>query len=97
MIFGTVQGVGLPVDTARFRLIVTLDDRRTVRQVREETVPYLPGGPASDLAWQVDQYTQETIGTLLAEEGWEPLSTTESDPAPDGGLACSPTYLVRRV
>ena len=97
MRFATVQGIGLPIDDARFELIVTLDDRVRVHALRREAVQRLPSKD-EPLAWHVDQYTQETIGTTLAEQGWEVVSTVDrSNERDDSQVASSPAYLVRRA
>ena len=55
-----------------------LDSGSTVTRRAGREVPWLAFGPDDDIVWQVDQLTQETIGTTLAEEGWEPFSEDES-------------------
>ncbi|MEZ4505533.1 MAG: hypothetical protein R2848_06615 [Thermomicrobiales bacterium] len=47
-----------------------------------------------DADWTVDQLTQETIGTTLAEEGWEAVA---HQPCDESGAWSPPvsTYLVR--
>jgi hypothetical protein len=78
-------------------LAVMLDAGSTVTIVRDETVPWLPFGPEGDVAWQIDQLTQETIGTTLAEDGWEPFSEAEVVSATDDGLNHSAVYVVRNL
>jgi hypothetical protein len=68
-----------------------------VETIRDETVPVLAGDNDADLSWQIDQYTQETIGVTLAAEGWEVFSTTEREEVGDGGPMSSPVYLVRQT
>ena len=100
MRFMAVQGVGYWVGQGPSRaihVVVTGDDRRRVETIRDETVPVLAGDNDVDLAWQIDQYTQETIGVTLAAAGWEVFSTAESDPAVEGGPTSSPFYLVRHT
>lgn len=99
MRFMAVQGMGYWVDDEsgpRVHVVVTGDDRSTVVTLRDEVVPALPGPHASDLAWQVDQYTQETIGVVLAADGWEAFSTSALAVDTAHGPATSPVYLVRR-
>lgn len=95
-----VHGFGYWVtgaDSRSLHILVTGDDRSVVRTIRDEEVSALPGERAADLAWQVDQYTQETIGVTLAMEGWEVFSTAEQDSTTDEArTGCSPIYLVRR-
>jgi hypothetical protein len=79
-------------------LTVTLDTGRSASVVRSERVPWLPFGPDGDLAWQIDQYTQETIGSVLAEEGWEPFGEDRSDSTrSEDKLAHSAVYTVRNL
>ena len=53
------------------RVVVWLDTGRRIETVRDETLPPLrPVQGYADLAWHADQWTQETIGTILAERGW---------------------------
>ncbi|CAN5760715.1 hypothetical protein BH23CHL5_BH23CHL5_12490 [soil metagenome] len=77
---------------------VTLETSRSTAIARSECVPMLdpPQGKES-LRWQAEQYTQETIGTTLAESGWEAFS--EGQEAHDRGPTdlSMVTYIVRRV
>jgi hypothetical protein len=78
-------------------LSVTLDTGRTVETIRSEQVPLLGGlGYGHDLNWQADQYTQETIGNELAEQGWEAIA---EQPATERhtGMGVSATYTVRNL
>lgn len=86
-------------DGTRFvSLAVMLDAGSKVTVVRDETVPWLPFGPCGDVAWQIDQLTQETIGTTLAEEGWEPFSEDASvHGQTEDGLSHSVVYVVRNL
>ncbi len=99
MMFMAIQGIGHWVEAGEdraLRIVVTGDDRVRVVTLRDETVPALGGDFASDLDWQVDQYTQETIGVTLAEEGWEVFSIAATEVTRQSGPAASPVYLVRR-
>lgn len=100
MKFMSVQGIGywIAKDGPRsLHILVTSDDRSVVRTIRDEVVKALPGDQVANLTWQVDQYTQETIGVTLAAEGWEVFSITALDPTmEDDGPGCSPVYLVRQ-
>lgn len=96
MRFARVTGHVVAGDNA-LELRVTLDNGRNVTTVREERVPLLGAGAlADDLNWQADQYTQETIGNELAEEGWEAIAET---PAVErlAGMGLSSTYTVRNL
>jgi hypothetical protein len=100
MRFGRVEGVVTRVvqgDQPALRLTVYLETAHRLRIVREEIVPLLrPVRDAADLAWHADQYTQETIGVQLAEEGWEPIGAGEIPSPEEGELARSATYAVRQ-
>ncbi len=93
---GTVELVRVN-NRPRLRLTVTLETRDAVRVVRSETLdPVMPLGTPESLAWHADQWTQETIGVDLAEQGWEVLAASEQgDEEP--GLPRSATYSVRRL
>jgi len=100
MRFMAVQGIGYWTGSDMPRslhILVTGDDRKTVTTLRDEIVHVLDGDRAADLVWQIDQYTQETIGVTLAAEGWEVFSTTEPDLTDDAGPTSSPIYLVRQT
>lgn len=99
MRFMAVQGVGYwlsPEDRTTVHILVTGDDRTVVTTIRDEAVPVLAGERSGDLDWQVDQYTQETIGVTLAEDGWEVFSTSDRAADPADGPGSSLIYLVRR-
>lgn len=105
MRFGRVEGVVTPVTmdgVMSLRLTVWLDTGQRLEIVREETLPPLrPIAGYADLIWHADQWTQETIGTVLAERGWEaigvgelPCADEESD---SGALPRSAPYTVRNL
>lgn len=101
MRFGRVQGHGRQVlmhNETKVSLMVTLDTGHAASVVREEVLPWLEFGPPGEIEWQVDQYTQETIGTVLALEGWEPFAEDQTaSPRSDDGLAHSAVYTVRNL
>lgn len=101
MKFGRVQGHGATVIVQNETMVsvaVTLDTGHSATVVRNETVPWLTFGPEADVSWQVDQYTQETIGVQLALEGWEPFAEDRSQQRlSDDGLAHSALYTVRNL
>lgn len=102
MIFGRVDAVatllGSPGDTQRLHITVMLEMGRSILTVRNEIVPALkPIADDTDLAWQADQYAQETISNELAIEGWEVIGGGEIPEIADGELARSATYAVRKV
>lgn len=96
MQFAHVTGT-LFADDYGYVLLVTLDARTTVTTVRQERVSGLLRGPTGeDAVWTVDQLTQETIGTTLAEQGWEALAPADSRRNVPGGPP-TVTYLIRRL
>lgn len=95
MRFAHVTGV-LYSDSQGHRIVVTLDDRRTVVTVRDERLNgLLVRAGAPDPWWTVDQLTQETIGTTLAEQGWEAISESQIEADQHSGLPVA-VYIVRR-
>ena len=101
MRFGRVQGHGRRLEEGSRTMVsfaVMLDSGSSVRVVRDETVPWLGFGPPEDVVWQIDQLTQETIGTVLADEGWEPVSEDSSVRGDsEDGLSHSAVYVVRNM
>jgi hypothetical protein len=105
MRFGRVEGMVEPVatdDGTLLRLVVWLDTGHRVETVRDEVLAPLRGiDDFADLVWHADQWTQETIGTLLAEQGWEAIGAGELPSAEDeggqGALPRSAPYAVRNV
>ena len=101
MRFGRVQGHGRKIiqyGEPMVSLAVMLDSGSSVSVVRDETVPWLEFGPVGDVVWQIDQLTQETIGTTLAEDGWEPFSEDETGRGETGdGLSHSAVYVLRNM
>ena len=101
MRFGRVEGVVVPITEAGetlLRLTVYLETGARLEVVRDEVVrPLRPLATADDLVWHADQLTQETIGTDLAEQGWEAIGAGDL-PAPEpGALARSAAYAVRNL
>ena len=101
MRFGRVEGVVTPITEAGetlLRLTVYLETGTRLEVVRDQVVrPLRPLATADDLVWHADQLTQETIGTDLAEQGWEAIGAGEL-PAPEpGALARSAAYAVRNL
>lgn len=93
MKFGRVIGIVVREDD-QLRLTVTLESGGQVRSVRNALVPVLD--PANDLDWHADQYTQETIGVELAEQGWEAFAQGDT-PVPQPGIGQSSSYSVRNL
>ncbi len=101
MQFGRVQGYVREAgsgDAGRLHLTVTLEANRTIKVVREETLaPLRALATFEDWVWHADQWTQETVGVDLAEQGWEVVG---AGPVPEGdeGLpASSAVYAVRKL
>jgi hypothetical protein len=105
MRFGRVEGVVTPVEVEGellLRLVVWLDTGRRIETVREEVLPPLRTiAGFADLVWHADQWTQETIGTTLAERGWEAIGAGDlpvaDDPDEPGVLPRSAPYAVRNL
>jgi hypothetical protein len=93
MKFGRVIGIVVPEGNL-LRLTVTLESGGAIRSVREALVPVLDS--ARDLDWHADQYTQETIGVELAEQGWEAIAGGDA-PEPQPGIGQSINYSVRNL
>jgi hypothetical protein len=94
--FARITGYVVASDNG-LELSVTLDTGRAVETIRSGRVPSLGTGEiAGDLNWQADQYTQETIGNELAEQGWEAIA---EQPATErqSGMGVSATYTVRNL
>lgn len=94
MRFGQVTGV-LHGDEGGYRIVVTLDVKTSIQTIRDEPVPNLlvrDGKP--DANWTVDQLTQETIGTTLAEMGWEAVAQ-QTQPEASAWSPPIASYLVR--
>ena len=101
MRFGRVHGHGRRTvlgNQAMVSFAVVLDSGSSATVVRDDTVPWLAFGPADDVIWQIDQLTQETIGTILAELGWETVSEDETQRgSTEDGLSHSSAYVVRNL
>ena len=98
MRFARVQGHGsLSDDGKSIVLMVALDSGSRSEIVRDESVAWLDFGPPDDIEWQIDQYTQETIGSVLAEDGWEAISEDTRIARIDDGLYHSVSYVVRQM
>jgi len=95
MRFAHVTGI-LHSEDVGYRIEVILDDRITVEIVRNEYIATLMSHDGiADPGWTVDQLTQETIGTTLAEQGWEAISKGD-DEEPAGWGPPMARYFVRR-
>lgn len=99
MRFGRVEGVVTPLDDGRLRLVVWLETGTRLETVRDEVLtPVRPLREFADLVWHADQWTQETIGVTLAEQGWQAIGAGEVPIEEDGAhLARSAPYAVRNL
>ena len=105
MRFGRVEGIVTPIagsGQSLLRLVVWLDTGTRIETVREEIlVPVRRVDGFADLVWHADQWTQETIGTTLAERGWEAIGAGElpitDDGDEPGALPRSAPYAVRNL
>jgi hypothetical protein len=99
--FGRVRGIVEALRnpaTSQLVLTVTLETEHAVNVVRSQVLdPVRPARTQADLAWHADQWTQETIGVDLAEQGWEVLGVSETDLDLSIGPPRSATYSVRRL
>ena len=96
MRFGRVTGHVVARDD-KLDLTVTLDSGHRIETIRAERLPRLGDVlRRDDLAWQADQYTQETIGNELSLLGWEAIAEEPAAPSP-AGIGVSASYLVRRT
>jgi hypothetical protein len=102
--FGRVEGTVTPIATTgplSLHLVVWLDTGRYLQTVRDEVLaPLRQVHDFADLVWHADQWTQETIGTTLSEQGWEAVGAGEvpSDGETDSGVVPrSAPYLVRNL
>jgi hypothetical protein len=101
MRFGRVEGFVTPEagpDGLRLHLTVYLESGRSIDVVRDEWLEPVRDieGP-DDLTWHADQWTQETIGVDLAEQGWEVVGGGEVEQAAPGEVPKSATYAVRNL
>jgi hypothetical protein len=101
MRFGRVEGLADVVRNEAqecLHLRVILETAQGVTVVRDDVVPALMAvDDARSLSWQVDQYTQETIGVDLAMEGWEVIGASELPAVAGEEVARSASYTVRQL
>ncbi len=105
MKFGRVEGICVPLAVESEQLVRVTVYLETdmgidiVREVEVEPEPRADGEP--DLWWEADQWTQETIGTILAERGWEAIGAGDLPSPGDldepGALPRSAPYAVRNL
>ncbi|MBA3450114.1 MAG: hypothetical protein H0T18_02745 [Chloroflexia bacterium] len=108
MRFGRVEGVVSPIESdgrSLLRLTVWLETSTRLETIREEILAPVRGiDTFADLIWHADQWTQETIGTTLAEQGWEAIAASDLPAADEvengqepGALPRSASYAVRNL
>ncbi len=100
MKFGRVEGFVQAVEgegVSTFRLIVTLETSSWIETVRDELIEPPTDLADADLCWLADQYTQETIGDILAVQGWEAISASELPERLPYAPARSASYAVRNL
>ena len=99
--FGRVHGIVEPLTAPpyqRLLLTVTLETRDAVTVVRSQPLePIRAPDTRDELFWHADQWTQETIGVDLAEQGWEVLGMSDTEHDHLAGPPRSATYSVRRL
>lgn len=99
MEFGRVHGrIARTSSDSELRIIVSLEQSAGVTTVRDELVPRLePGTDEPGLLFNVDQYTQETIATTLAQHGWEAVAVGVDGRDDQNLSSSSVTYVVRKL
>jgi hypothetical protein len=100
MKFGRVEGfvhMSNESGTVQLRLIVTLETGSRVETVRDEYIDPPVEINTAELNWLADQYTQETIGDLLSEQGWEAIGAGDIPEPEPNAPARSATYAVRNL
>ncbi|RIK45678.1 MAG: hypothetical protein DCC58_05740 [Chloroflexi bacterium] len=99
MKFGRVEGLAVPIERDGELLVqvtVYLETDLGIETVRQvEVVPerFVDGKP--DLYWEADQWTQDTINSVLFPRGWELLGATDPPTRDAGVLPRSPRYALR--
>lgn len=99
MKFGRVEGLCVPLeneDGPLVRVTVYLETDMGLDIVREiEAEPVLADDGSVDLYWEADQWTQDTIATVLIPRGWELLGATDPPGRDPGEVPRSPRYALR--
>jgi hypothetical protein len=100
MRFGRVEGFVQAVEgkgDSTFRLIVTLETNSRIETVRDELIEPTSEIAEAELCWLADQYTQETIGDILAVQGWEAIGASDLPESQTNAPARSASYAVRNL
>jgi hypothetical protein len=99
MKFGRVEGLCVPLggssDEPVVRVTVYLETDIGIDIVREIEVVPEQHESGVDLYWEADQWTQETIATILIPRGWELLGATDPPTRDPGEIPRSPRYALR--
>jgi hypothetical protein len=98
--FGRVEGFVQAVEgegASTFRLIVTLETSSRIETVRDELIEPTSEIVDAELCWLADQYTQETIGDILAVQGWEAIGASDLPEPQADAPARSASYAVRNL
>jgi hypothetical protein len=97
MKFGRVEGLCVPLggDDGLVRVTVYLETDMGIDIVREIEVEPEPRDGVVDLYWEADQWTQETIATILIPRGWELLGATDPPARHPDEVPRSPRYALR--
>ncbi|MCO5176076.1 MAG: hypothetical protein M9890_03760 [Thermomicrobiales bacterium] len=99
MKFGQVEGLCVPIvvdGEALVRVTVYLETDQGIDIVREvEVEPETDASGRPDLYAEADQWTQETIATVLLPRGWELLGATDPPTRAADEVPRSPRYALR--
>lgn len=99
MKFGQVEGLCVAVrddGTTLLRVTVYLETDMGIDIVREVEVEPEPRPDGTiDLYWEADQWTQETIVSILQPRGWELLGATDPPSRTADEIPRSPRYALR--
>ena len=99
MKFGRVEGLAVPIERDGELLVlvtVYLETDVGIETVRTvEVAPERFQNGVLDLFWEADQWTQDTINTVLLPRGWELLGATDPPDREPGLLPRSSRYALR--
>jgi hypothetical protein len=98
MKFARVEGLCVQLageDGPLVRVTVYIETDMGIDVVREIEVEAESSGGEPDLYWEADQWTQDTIATVLIPRGWELLGATDPPSRDPGEVPRSPRYAMR--
>jgi hypothetical protein len=100
MQFGRVEGLCValppgPDGEPLVRVTIYLETSMGIDIVREIEVEPEARDGGIDLWWEADQWTQETIATMLEPRGWELLGATDPPSRDPGEVPRSSRYALR--